>query len=39
VHRGLVQRDVPHLWNVDDHGHDRESWAENLYRFAQLIFR
>ena len=39
VHRELVQRAVPHLWNVDDHGHDRESWAENLYRFAQLIFR
>ena len=39
AHRGLVQRDVPHLWNVDDHGHDRESWAENLHRFAQLIFR
>jgi len=39
VHRGLVQRAVPHLWNVDDHGHDRESWAENLYRFAQLVFR
>jgi len=39
VHRGLVQRAVPHLWNVDDHGHDRESWAENFYRFAQLVFR
>jgi len=39
VHRGLVQRTVPHLWNVDDHGHDRESWAENFYRFAQLVFR
>ncbi|HEY9028194.1 MAG TPA: alpha/beta hydrolase-fold protein [Burkholderiaceae bacterium] len=39
VHRGLVQRAVPHLWNVDDHGHDRDSWAENFYRFAQLVFR
>lgn len=39
VHRGLAQRAVPHIWNVDDHGHDRESWAENFYRFAQLIFR
>jgi len=39
VHRGLVQRAVPHLWNVDEHGHDRDSWAENLYDFAQLIFR
>jgi hypothetical protein len=24
---------------VDDHAHDRESWANNLYRFAQLVFR
>jgi len=39
VHRGLVQRAIPHRWNVDDHGHDRDSWAENLYAFAQLIFR
>jgi len=39
VHRGLAQRAVPHLWNVDDHGHDRDSWAENFYRFAQLLFR
>jgi len=39
VHRGLGKRAVPHVWNVDDHGHDRDSWAENLYRFAQLIFR
>lgn len=39
VHRGLAQRAVPHVWNVDGHGHDRDSWAENFYRFAQLIFR
>ena len=39
VHRGLVQRAVAHVWNVDDHGHDRDSWAENFHRFAQLIFR
>jgi len=39
VHRGLVQRAVPHIWNVDDHGHDRDSWAENLHDFAQLLFR
>jgi enterochelin esterase-like enzyme len=39
VHRALGQRAVPHVWNVDDHGHDRDSWAENLYRFAQLVFR
>lgn len=39
LHRELKQRGVPHLWNVDGHGHDRESWAENLYHFAQRLFR
>lgn len=39
LHRYLKQHDVPHLWNVDEYGHDRESWAENLYHFAQRIFR
>jgi enterochelin esterase-like enzyme len=37
-HRSLKQRDIPHVWNVDEHGHDRESWADNLYHFAQRIF-
>jgi hypothetical protein len=27
------------VWNVDDHGHDGDSWAGNLYYFAQRIFR
>ncbi|MGM9489281.1 alpha/beta hydrolase [Ideonella sp. YS5] len=39
LHRALKQQGVPHVWNVDGHGHDRESWADNLYQFAQLIFR
>ena len=39
VHAYLKQHDVPHVWNVDDHGHDGESWANNLYHFAQKIFR
>jgi enterochelin esterase-like enzyme len=38
-HRYLKQHDIPHVWNVDDHGHDRDSWSDNLYHFAQLIFR
>lgn len=38
-HRTLRQNKVPHVWHVDDYGHDRESWAESLYHFAQLIFR
>jgi hypothetical protein len=27
------------VWNVDNHGHDRESWTDNLYQFAQGLFR
>lgn len=37
--RYLQAHDVPHLWNVDDHGHDPETWGSNLFHFAQLIFR
>ncbi|HEX7085745.1 MAG TPA: alpha/beta hydrolase-fold protein [Vicinamibacterales bacterium] len=39
THRYLKEHDVPHLWNVDDHGHDAETWGSNLYHFAQRIFR
>jgi len=39
VHRYLKAHDVPHLWNVDDHGHDGETWGSNLHHFAQRLFR
>ena len=39
VHVYLKGQGVPHIWNVDDHGHDGETWGNNLYHFAQLIFR
>lgn len=38
MHRHLKAHGVPHIWNVDDHGHDPETWASNLYHFAQRIF-
>jgi hypothetical protein len=38
VHGWLKRQGVPHLWNVDDHAHDRGTWANNLYHFAQEIF-
>lgn len=38
-HRTLRQHKVPHIWHVDGYGHDRDSWAESLYHFSQLIFR
>jgi enterochelin esterase-like enzyme len=39
LHRQLKDLGIPHLWNVDEYGHDRDSWAENLYHFAQRLFR
>lgn len=39
VHAYLKRHGIAHVWNVDDHGHDGDSWANNLYHFAQRIFR
>lgn len=39
THRHFKQHDVPHLWNVDDHDHNGESWGGNLFHFAQRLFR
>ncbi len=39
THVYLKEHHVPHLWNVDGFGHDRETWANNLHHFAQLLFR
>ncbi|MRV72618.1 esterase family protein [Duganella sp. FT92W] len=39
LHRRLREQGVQHVWHVDGYGHDRESWAENLYHFAQKLFR
>ncbi len=38
VHTYLKRQNVPHIWNVDDHGHDGKSWGSNLYHFAQRLF-
>ena len=39
VHVYLKEHGVPHVWNIDDHGHDGETWGSNLYHFAQRLFR
>lgn len=39
VHAYLKEKNVPHLWHVDEHGHDFEHWKKGLYHFAQLIFK
>ncbi|MBE0538052.1 MAG: hypothetical protein IH624_20510 [Phycisphaerae bacterium] len=39
VHNYLKENNVPHIWHVDSHGHDATEWANNLYLFAQHIFK
>lgn len=39
VHRALKEYGIPHIWNVDDSGHERTTWANNLHHFAQRLFR
>lgn len=39
VHAYLKAHDIPHLWNVDAHGHDPVTWSSNLYYFLQRIFQ
>lgn len=39
MQRFLKEKDVPHIWNVDSHGHDPAHWRNNLYHFAQLLFK
>ena len=39
VHAFLKTNEVPHLWNVDGHAHDGPEWRNNLYWFAQQIFK
>ena len=38
MQRYLAEKNVPHVWNVDSHGHDPTHWRNNLYHFAQLLF-
>ena len=39
VHTYLKEKNVPHIWHVDDHAHDFQHWKKGLYNFAQLIFK
>ena len=39
MHAYLKEKDIPHVWHVDGHGHDATEWKNNLYYFAQRIFR
>jgi hypothetical protein len=35
----LKEKNVPHIWHVDDHAHDFEHWKKGLYNFTQQIFK
>jgi enterochelin esterase-like enzyme len=39
VHAYLKEKDVPHVWHVDGNAHDPTEWRNNLWLFAQRIFR
>lgn len=39
VHAYLKEKQVPHLWHVDSHGHDPTHWRNSLWHFAQLLFK
>ena len=39
VHAHVKAHGVPHLWHVDDHGHDGDAWGSYLHQFAQRLYR
>ena len=39
VHAYLKEKNVPHIWHVDDNGHDFHHWKNALFNFAQRIFK
>jgi enterochelin esterase-like enzyme len=39
VHAYLKEKNVPHVWHVDEHAHDFQHWKKGLYNFSQLIFQ
>ncbi len=39
LQRYLKEQEIPHIWNVDSHGHDPTHWRNNLYHFAQMVFQ
>lgn len=38
LHNYLKEKEVPHIWNVDNNGHDATHWKNNLWHFLQRIF-
>ncbi len=38
-HAYLKEKNIPHIWHVDEHAHDFQHWKKALYNFSQLIFK
>ena len=39
LHQYLKEKQVPHIWHVDDNGHDARHWRNSLWHFMQRIFQ
>ena len=39
LHTYLKEKNVPHIWHVDSGAHTFPVWKNDLYLFAQRIFR
>ena len=39
LHGYLKEKNVAHVWHVDDHAHDFQHWKKGLYLFGQQIFK
>jgi enterochelin esterase-like enzyme len=39
VHAYLKEKGIPHIWHVDNYGHDPTHWRNNLWFFVQRLFR
>jgi enterochelin esterase-like enzyme len=39
MHTYLKEKGVPHVWHVDGNGHDATHWRNNLWLFAQRLFK
>ena len=39
VHAYFKEKNVPHIWHVDEHAHDFQHWKKALCNFSQLIFK
>ncbi len=39
LHQGLVDAGIDHVWYVDSGGHEFPVWNNNLYLFAQMLFK